>query len=399
MKTLAVTFTNFGPYHLARLRALAIALRDRGENLIAYEVAGHEARYPWLPRRGDEPFRWTTFFPGRTLERLSSLRSSRAMIAALDRDRPDALAIVGYSRPESTAALAWANRRSIPVILMSETQKIDHPRVWWKEAVKSRRVRKCSGAVVGGPRHRDYLVELGMPADRVFLGYNAVDHAYFASNVARLRLDARSRQNLPRRHFFLAVNRFVPEKNLVKLIRAYDCYRRQTPSERAWDLVLSGDGPDRPRIEAAIAATRYADSIRLPGFLQTDELCPYLAHASAFVHPSLMEPWGLVVNEAASSGLPLIVSERAGCVETFVPHPPGTTGLRFDPADEESLAEALATLASLPEGEREAIGLRAQKLASEWGPDRFAQAVLEALESASKTSKRRLGRTLQGCLP
>ena len=396
MKSLAIAFTNFGPYHLARLRALAKALNARGDRLLAYEVAGTEARYPWLPKRGEEPFQSITMFPGRTLEQLSRFECSRAMISSLDQERPDAVAIVGYSRPESTAALDWATRRRVPAILMSETQKIDHPRVWWKEAVKSRRVRKCSSALVGGPRHRDYLIELGMPADRIALGYNAVDHSFFAEGAARIRHDSKSQAGLPARPYFLAVNRFVPEKNLLFLIRAFERYRQESPENRAWDLVLSGDGPDRNRVEAAIAESSFSKSIHLPGFLQNEKLTCWLAHASAFVHPSLMEPWGLVVNEAASSGLPLIVSDRAGCVETFVPFPSGTTGLRVHPRDEESLAEALSTIASLPESERRAMGFRAQKLAALWGPERFATGTLDALELATEAPRRNRIKSLQG---
>ncbi len=43
----AACFTNFGPYHLARLRALAGRLRERGDCLIAYEMAATERSYPW----------------------------------------------------------------------------------------------------------------------------------------------------------------------------------------------------------------------------------------------------------------------------------------------------------------------------------------------------------------
>ena len=50
---LAICFTNFGPYHLARLRALARELARAGGRLIAYEVAGTERRYPWQPARVD----------------------------------------------------------------------------------------------------------------------------------------------------------------------------------------------------------------------------------------------------------------------------------------------------------------------------------------------------------
>ena len=48
---------------------------------------------------------------------------------------------------------------------MSESQAIDRPRNWWKELIKMRRVRQFDAALVGGPTHRDYLVELGMPAE------------------------------------------------------------------------------------------------------------------------------------------------------------------------------------------------------------------------------------------
>ena len=53
--------------------------------------------------------------------------------------------------------------------------------------------------------------------------------------------------------------------------------------------------------------------------------------ASAFVHPSTTEQWGLVVNEAAAAGLPLIVSERCGCAPELVRQ--GVTGFLFDPYD------------------------------------------------------------------
>src|SRR5438552_2611832 len=97
----SVCFTNFGPYHLARLRALAGLLGESGDRLIAYEVADQEDRYPWTRSRDDQPFERVTLFPGRALETVSRLEASRAMTRALDRDRPDALGVVGYARPES----------------------------------------------------------------------------------------------------------------------------------------------------------------------------------------------------------------------------------------------------------------------------------------------------------
>jgi 1,2-diacylglycerol 3-alpha-glucosyltransferase len=379
---LAVSFTNFGPYHLARLRALSAALAERGDSLIAYETAGRERRYPWGRSETPEPFEWTVLFPDRDLESLGRTACRRAMFEALERDNPDALGIVGYVRPESLAMLRWARAHSRPTVLMSESQEIDHPRVWWKEAVKARRVARFSAGLVGGPRHADYLIRLGLPPGRIALGYNAVDNDAFARWAADARLDPNGRAGLPDGPYFIAVSRFVPEKNLVGLIRAFAHYR-QRAGARPWSLVLCGGGPDEAVIEAAARESGVGDNVHRPGFLQAEGLARWLSHATAFVHPSLMEPWGLVANEAAACGLPLLISDRAGCAETLVPDPPGTTGRRFDPTSIGDLSDALLWMSSLPESERLAMGERAAAVVAEWGPARFARGTLEALELAS----------------
>jgi 1,2-diacylglycerol 3-alpha-glucosyltransferase len=183
------------------------------------------------------------------------------------------------------------------------------------------------------------------------------------------------------------VSRFVREKNLTGLVRAFARYRSTVGPVSAWDLVLCGDGPGARDVDAAIELASIGHAVHRPGFLQADALVQWYAYASAFVHPSLMEPWGLVVNEAAACGLPLLVSRRAGCSETLVPDPPGTTGWRFDPADEAGLAALLAHVAMLPESSRAAIGQRAAELASAWGPERFARGTLEALEIAQQVQR------------
>jgi len=379
---LAVTFTNFGPYHLARLRALGERLGRTGDGLLALETAGSERRYPWRPERGEEPFEWVTLFPDRALESLSRSACARAMEEALERSRPDVVAIVGYVRPEAMAALRWARRNLRPTILMSESQAIDRPRVWWKETIKRRRVRQFSAALVGGPRHRDYLVDLGMPWDRIASGYNAVDNAWYAHQAELARTETSSRHGLPQGPYFLVVSRFVPEKNLPRLIRSFAHYHKSAPEGKRWELVLCGDGPSAAVVEAAIRASGVAQAIHRPGFLQANDIVRYYAFAGALVHPSLSEPWGLVVNEAAACGLPLLVSDRAGCAETLVPDPPGTTGRRFDPNDEAEMAEVLNWLAHMPEHERAAMGQRAEAAVADWGPERFAQGTLEALTLA-----------------
>ncbi len=380
--TVAVCFTNFGPYHLARLRALARALASRGDRLVAIEVSGSQAIYPWQIDRAREPFDWVTLFPERVLEDLPRALCIEETRRTLDRIQPDVLGIVGYYRPESMAMLRWARSHDRPTVLMSESQAIDHPRVWWKEAIKRRRVRRFDAALVGGPSHREYLASLGMPRERIALGYNAVDGEQFAAEAQAFRDSSSAREGLPERPYFLAVNRFVPEKNLARLVQAFARYRNEPGPAEPWDLVLCGDGPGARELDDVIEAYGLASSIHRPGFLQIGELARWYGFASAFVHPSLSEPWGLVVNEAAACGLPLLVSNRAGCVETFIPEGEASTGFRIDGRDVESMAVALHRLANLPEPERATMGGRASEVAANWGPDRFAIGTLQAIELA-----------------
>ncbi len=397
---LAVCFTNFGPYHLARLRALAKRLGASGGRLTAYEVASQEQTYPWRRTRGDEPFDWITLFPGRTLESLSAPECAHALEQALDRDRPDVLGVVGYARPESMASARWGRKRGLPVVLMSESQAVDRPRVWWKEAVKRRRLRLFDSALVGGPSHREYLEQLGMPGDRISLGYNAVDNAAFAASARAWRGCDQGRDGLPRSPYFLSVCRFAPEKNLPRLIEAFARYRASARAGSAWDLVLCGDGPAAALVERAIAQHGVSEWVHRPGFVQVDGLPRWYAGAGGFVLASLSEPWGLVANEAAASGLPLLISNRAGCAATLVIEPAGATGACFDPLDVDELTHRLAWLAGLGAHDRAAMGLRAAEVVASWGPDRFAAGMIEAIDRALlvrqaprlRLRKRRVGR-------
>ena len=124
-------------------------------------------------------------------------------------------------------------------------------------------------------------------------------------------------------------------KNLFNLLRAYALYRDRLKLQ-PWKLVLLGDGPLRPQIVALRSELHLQEDVFLPGFKQYSDLPAYYGLAKAFVLASTREPWGLVVNEAMAAGLPVIVSERAGCVPDLVKA--GVNGYTFEPLDVEALS-------------------------------------------------------------
>src|SRR5207247_9937771 len=93
------------------------------------------------------------------------------------------------------------------------------------------------------------------------------------------------------------------------------------------------------------------EHVHLPGFKPYDELPAYYALANAFVHASTTEQWGLVVNEAIASGLPVIVSNRCGCAPELV----NGNGFNFDATNENELTARLLEMASLSDSEQQPL--------------------------------------------
>jgi glycosyltransferase involved in cell wall biosynthesis len=118
----------------------------------------------------------------------------------------------------------------------------------------------------------------------------------------------------------------------------------------------------------------------LAGFRQYEELPAWYGLASAFVHASTTEQWGLVVNEAMASGLPVIVSERCGCAPDLVEH--GVNGFTFDPYDVPALADLMQRVAAMTDERRAAMGAAGQRIIADWGPERFADGLMKAVQVA-----------------
>jgi glycosyltransferase involved in cell wall biosynthesis len=146
-----------------------------------------------------------------------------------------------------------------------------------------------------------------------------------------------------------------------------------------WFLVLLGDGPLRGELEGRISELGIRNSVLLPGFKQYSDLPTYYGLAGAFVHVSTTEQWGLVVNEAMASGLPVLVSNRCGCATDLVEV--GRNGFTFDPGDFEALSRLVLQVAS-PACNRTAMGQASRERVQRWGPDAFARGLQNAVQTA-----------------
>ncbi len=381
----AVVFHHVGPYHHARLNAAADRLSVTG---IEWSAKGYDS---W--GAADAPVRYhkVSLFPEATGHYPGKAELRRAFWLALEQANPDVVAVNGWNNFGSLVAANCCVRCRIPMIVMSESARKDETRTWWKEMIKRRIVDVYSAALVGGQRHVEYLVELGMPRERIFAGYDIVDNAFFARRTVEIRnskSEIRKKYGLPE-NYFLASARFIEKKNLPTLIRAYASYRQESEASGnpPWDLVLLGDGPLREALNSQLSTLNLHSHVHLPGFKQYDELPVYYAFAKALVHPSTTEQWGLVVNEAIASGLPVIVSDRCGCVPELV----NWNGFTFNPLDERDLAERLLEMASLSDNERKKLADASYRIAANFGPERFGDGLEQAASVAMQLKQKKFG--------
>jgi glycosyltransferase involved in cell wall biosynthesis len=273
----------------------------------------------------------------------------------------DAVVLGGWNQPAFWQALAWCHFRRVPSILWVESTGRDR-RTGRFEPVKRALLRGVAAFLVPGAEARAYVESLGVPAARIVVAPNAVDAAIFGSAV-------RTRSDGPCR--LVAVGRLAHEKGLDTLLEAAD----GLPVE----IILAGTGPEEDRLRRMAGS-----NVRFLGQVARDELPALYADADVAVMPSRSDPWGMVLNEAALAGLPLVSTTAAGAAHELIED--GVNGFRVPPGDPAALRAALVRLAE-DDALRAAAGERSREIAARFTPDAWADAVADAVSAA--TARRR----------
>lgn len=366
MKT-AVLFHRFGPYHIARIKAAA-----RFQTIDAIELSAFSAEYPWDWVDLPETIKRYAVFQNQDIYKASVATFRRRLFKILDESRPDCVALSGWSEKGMLLGLEWCLKNKRPAICMSDSSESDYIRHFWKEWIKKQIVPLYAGGIIAGTPHRAYLQKLGVDKNRIFGAYDVVDNPYFASAAEKIRKNpdvARQKYQLPEQ-YFLVCCRFIPEKNFPVLLRAYADYMRSDRRQAALPLVILGDGPLRPEIEAIIARLQIEAQVRLAGFQQYQDLPSFYALARALILPSRKDSWGLVVNEAMACGLPVVVSDRCGCATDLVR--PADNGYIFAADSSTELTRYLIKLGDSP-SLAQAMGKRSQAIIQAYSPEIFGK--------------------------
>jgi glycosyltransferase involved in cell wall biosynthesis len=286
----------------------------------AYEVLPH-----WAIRMGRKDL--YTYFVNPTV------------MQTLLRSRFDVLISVGWDSFAAMAGFGLCRVTRKPFVLWSGSTANEPS---WRRTVTlplvKSIVRGSASWIAYGTRARDYLVTLGAIAERVQIAFNTVDVEWFATRADELRPQ---RENLRRElglgtgSVVLYVGQLIERKGPQDLLAAHEMLTQSSPGAQ---LLLVGYGQLEAQLRAQTAERRIP-GVHFAGHVGLGDLPRYYAVADALALPSHEEVWGLVLNEAAAAGLPLVTTHVTGAAPDLIQQ--HVNGRIVAPAAPKQLAEAL----------------------------------------------------------
>lgn len=270
--------------------------------------------------------------------------------------RPDIIITSGYSTPAYWEGFLYSRLTDAKYILWNGTTLYSSGRVSGVLGLlKKVIIRSADGWIAYGSKAKEYLEFLGADPSGIVVSINTVDMEYFHQSVTLYR--APSGFNLVRSKYpgflFIYVGRLVAGKGLLHLLRSVKAL-----NDNGVGLLVVGDGPERAKLEE-FCKHNSVENTYFVGFQRTEKLSQYYALADALILPSLIEPWGLVVNEALASGLYVACSKYAGAGYDLIKSK--RNGELFDPLSADEFVSVLQSIVldRSIKGRRRAIAQRA----------------------------------------
>lgn len=198
------------------------------------------------------------------------------------------------------------------------------------------------GLMAVSERIRTSLLSMVGIAERVCVHREGIEVDRFSHRPRRLDVGEPVRQ--------MTVARLAEKKGLVYAVAALAEACRALGRD-AVELTIVGDGPERPRIESAIAAHGLGDRVHLLGWRDRDDVAELLDTAHVFIAPSVtatdgdMEGVPTAIMEAMARGLPVISTRHSGIPELV---DDGRSGRLVDEYAVVSLAKAIIDFAGIP---------------------------------------------------
>ena len=248
--------------------------------------------------------------------------TKKEFLLRMTRNHYDVLIVEGHSGLVQRLAILFGIFKRTPMIYRADSTLL------YKENVLKKVLRKIflpvffksfaaflplSSATV------DFLKFYKVPTRSIFLSPYVINNQWYSE----LSFEWRTREYQIKeqleldknKSIVLAVLRFEERENPLEFLSAAEYLLSEMPSVT---FVLVGDGLLKNKVVQYIKNKNLSNVI-LPGYVKLSELTKYFAVADVFVHPAKEECWGLSVNEAMASGVPVVISDNVGCHRDLIP--------------------------------------------------------------------------------
>jgi glycosyltransferase involved in cell wall biosynthesis len=214
--------------------------------------------------------------------------------------------------------------------------------VWWGSTLESSRVKNpivnrirkvffkfTDTFITYGTESANCLEHYGVASNKIVVGYNTVDIKYFQRKYNEYNKNNQIDKGKVK---FLFIGQLIERKGLVQIIKALEMLKN-----KPWELKIVGSGPDEQKLKQLVSALGLDHQIKFEGYKQKEELIEYLIQSDCLIFPSLIEVWGLVVNEALATHTFVLASKYAGATKDIITDK--HNGLVIDPLDQADLVK------------------------------------------------------------
>jgi glycosyltransferase involved in cell wall biosynthesis len=298
------------------------------------------------------------------------------VVSALRRDGFDVVVSVGWDSFAAMAAFAMCKILHKPFVLWSGSTANEPS---WRRTLTLPLVRAIvrgsSTWIAYGSRARDYLAALGANRQHIAIAYNTVDVDWYTRESDHLRGQRdriRKDLGLDDGPTVLYVGQLIERKGARDLLQAHQLLRARIPNA---NLLLAGYGPLEPVLRRDVAEQRIG-GVHFVGHVAIPNLPRYYVASDCLALPSHEEVWGLVLNEAAASGLPLVTAEPVGAAPDIIIR--GENGFVVPSGDPAALAVALQRAIEA----KESMGAASRRIIAGMTYEQNVRAILEAVKHA-----------------
>jgi glycosyltransferase involved in cell wall biosynthesis len=300
------------------------------------------------------------------------------ILAALRDFAPTYVVLNGYSQLTHWLAYSYCQRHGIPFALRGDSSiwldDADNLRAAVRRTMLRHLVRRAAAILPIGTANQAYWQRYGAREEQLCLAPFAVDNRRIQALAQPIPRSARQR--------FVYVGRLLEHKGVDLLLQAFEIIRREFASE----LVIVGDGGNRSALEK-LQSSAARRQTRWTGRLRHEEALCEMAAGHVFAFPSRREPWGMAINEAMATGLPVIAGKECGAAVDLVDH---RTGWLLPELTTPALVSAMRDALEHPERTAR-MGEAARSRVDQWSLQRAADGFLAALAATPPVSRKARG--------